>query len=88
LKIQPAFALFRRQSSGWWRASVRWITQQRLLCYRWMEGRANNQVSFPIFCISLYDADRKNPNVSRQAVPICSRQAISEHITSAESIQK
>lgn len=24
-----------------------------------MEGRANNQVSFPIFCISLCDADRK-----------------------------
>lgn len=50
---------------------------QTLFCYRWGKASTNNQMSFPIFCVSLCDADRGTPNVSKQAVPICSRQTIS-----------
>lgn len=61
---------------------------QTLFYYRWGKVSTNNQMSFPIFCVSLCDADRGTPNVSKQAVPICSRQAISKCISGTESIEK
>lgn len=53
----------------------------------WKEGQTI-KCPFLFFASPSVMLIEKNPNVSRQAVPICSRQAISEHITSAESIQK
>lgn len=85
---RPDFAFFGEAEQ---RLSVhsRWMYQtQTLFYYCWMEVSANNQMSFPIFCVSLCDADRGNPNVSKQAVPICSRQTISKCISSTESIEK
>lgn len=87
-KCQPAFASFRQAEHRLLVHSRGMYQTQTLFYYRWGKVSTNNQMSFPIFCVSLCDADRGTPNVSKQAVPICSRQAISKCISGTESIEK
>lgn len=87
-KCQPDFAFVGTAEQGL-AVHSRWMYQTLMpFYYCWMKVSANNQMSFPIFCVSLCDAHRGNPNISKQAVSTCSRQTISKCISSTESIEK